>query len=151
MKTEYFRPPSIAEALENLRLPNSIPLAGGTFLNTPKYKSTLEQRIGDATVALVDLQNLGLTHIRKHGNNLEIDACVTLQQLGENAHTPEDLKKAIKLEAPLNIRNMATAAGTLISCNGRSAFTCAMLALDAKLFIEPGAIESFLGNYLPLR
>ena len=151
MKTEFFRPTSISEALEYLKLPNSIPLAGGTFLNTQKYKSTLERRIGDATVALVDLQNLGLTHIRKHGNNLEIDACVTLQRLCENAHTPEDLKKAIKLEAPLNIRNMATAAGTLISCNGRSAFTCAMLALDAKLFIEPGAIESFLGNYLPLR
>jgi len=151
MKTEFFRPISISEALENLKLPNSIPLAGGTFLNTPKYKSTLERRIGDATVALVDLQNLGLTHIRKHGHNLEIDACVTLQQLCENAHTPEDLKKAIKLEAPVNIRNMATAAGTLVSCTGRSAFTCAMLALDAKLYIEPGARESFLGNFLPLR
>lgn len=127
-----------------------MPLAGGTFLNTPEFKSKLERRTGDVTIALVDLQNLGLDHIRKHGNNLEIDACVTLQQLCEHAHTPEDLKKAIKLEASLNIRNMATAAGTLVSCNGRSAFACAMLALDAKIFIEPGRIETFLGNYLPL-
>lgn len=151
MKTEYIRPTSITEALEILKLPNSMPLAGGTFLNTPEYKLILERRIGDASIALVDLQDLGLDHIRKHGNNLEIDACVTLQQLCENAHSPEDLKRAIKLEAPLNIRNMATVAGTLVACNGRSAFACAMLALDAKLLIEPGATESFLGNYLPLR
>jgi CO/xanthine dehydrogenase FAD-binding subunit len=26
-----------------------------------------------------------------------------------------------------------------------------MLALDAKLFIEPGGVETLLGNYLPLR
>jgi CO/xanthine dehydrogenase FAD-binding subunit len=151
MKTEFFRPTSISEALENLQLPNSMPLAGGTLLNTPEYKSILEQRAGDTSIALVDLQNLDLDQIRKHGNNLEIDACVTLQQLCENTHTPEDLKKAIKLEAPLNIRNMATVAGTLVSCKGRSAFACAMLALDAKLFIEPGALENNFGNYLPLR
>lgn len=151
MKIEFLRPNSISEALDNLNSPNSIPLAGGTFLNTPEYKSKLERRTGHPTFALVDLQNLGLDHIRKHGNTLEIDACVTLQQLCENAHTPEDLKKAIKLEAPLNIRNMATAAGTLVSCTGRSAFACVMLALDAKSFIEPGTVETLLGNYLPLR
>ena len=151
MKIELYRPKSISEALENLNSFNSIPLAGGTLINTSEYKSKLQRRIGDATIALVDLQNLGLDQIRKHGNNLEIDACVTLQQLCENTLIPDDLKKAIKLEAPLNIRNMATAAGTLVSCNGRSSFACAMLALDAKFIIEPGTIETFLGNYLPLR
>jgi CO/xanthine dehydrogenase FAD-binding subunit len=111
----------------------------------------LERQTGGVTITLVDLQSLGLNHLRKYGNNLEIEACVTLQQLCENAHTPEALKEAIKLEAPLNIRNMATAAGTLVSCTGRSAFACAMLALDARLSIEPGTIDSFLGNFLPLR
>lgn len=151
MKIKFLQPTSLSDALELLNSPNSLPLAGGTLLNTPDYKSRLERRAGGAIVNLVDLQNLGLNHIRKHGNNLEIDACVTLQQLCENPHTPEALKKAIKLEAPVNIRNMATAAGTLFSSTGRSAFACAMLAVDTKLFIEPGTIESLLGNYLPLR
>ncbi len=151
MKIELYRPNSISEALDYLKLQNSIPLAGGTFLNTPEYKTKLKPQDSSQTFALVDLQHLGLNHIRKHGNTLEIDACVTLQQLCENAHTSEDLKKAIKLEAPLNIRNMATVAGTLVSSTGRSAFTCAMLALDAKLSIEPGTEESFLGNFLLLR
>lgn len=151
MKIDFLRPTSLSEALENLDSSNSIPLAGGTYLNTTEYKTKLQRRIGDATIALVDLQNLGMDQIRKHGNNLEIDACVTLQKLSENPHVLEDLKKAIKLEAPLNIRNMATTAGTLVSCNGRSALACVMLALDAKLTIEPGTIESLLGNYLPLR
>jgi CO/xanthine dehydrogenase FAD-binding subunit len=151
MKIEYTRPNSIHDALEILNSPNSMPLAGGTYLNTPEAKLELEMRTGGATIALVDLQGLGLDHIRKHGNSLEIDACVSLQQLCENVHTPENLKKAIKLETPLDIRNMATVAGTLVACNGRSAFACAMLALDAKLFIEPGGVETLLGNYLPLR
>jgi CO/xanthine dehydrogenase FAD-binding subunit len=151
MKIEFIQPHSLPEALENLKSPNSRPLAGGTFLNTPESKLKLERQAGDATIVLVDLQNLGLTHIRKHGNTLEIEANVTLQQLCENAYTPEDLKNAIKLEAPLNIRNMATVAGTLVSCSGRSAFTCAMLALDAKLIHEPGTVETFLGSYLPIR
>ena len=151
MKINFLQPTSLSEALEILNSPNSLPLAGGTYLNTPEYKSKLERRAGDAIITLVDLQYLGLDHIRKHGNNLEIDACVTLQQLCENAHTPEDLKKASKLETPVNIRNMATAAGTLFSSTGRSAFACAMLALDTKLIIEPGTVESLLGNFLPLR
>lgn len=151
MKIEYIRPTSLSEALDNLNLPNSAPLAGGTCLNTPGYRSKLERQAGSDALTLVDMQNLSLNHLRKHGNNLEIEACVTLQQLCENAYAPEALKEAIKLEAPLNIRNMATAAGTLVSCTGRSAFACAMLALDTKLFIEPGSVDTFLGNYLPLR
>jgi len=151
MKIEFIRPTSLSEALENLVASSSVPLAGGTSLNTPENKSKWERQSGNVTITLVDLQNLGLNHLRKHGTNLEIEACVTLQQLCENTDTPEALKEAIKLEAPLNIRNMATAAGTLFSSTGRSAFACAMLALDTKLIIEPGTVESLLGNFLPLR
>ena len=42
----------------------------------------------------------------------------------------------MKLEAPLNIRNSATVAGTLVACDGRSTFTAILLALDAKLEIK---------------
>jgi NAD-dependent dihydropyrimidine dehydrogenase PreA subunit len=46
------------------------------------------------------------------------------------------MKSAIKLEAPLNIRNAATLAGTLVACDGRSTFAATLLALDAKLEIK---------------
>jgi CO/xanthine dehydrogenase FAD-binding subunit len=67
------------------------------------------------------------------------------------------LKPALKLEAPLNIRNAATVAGTLVACDGRSTFATLMLALDGKLEqtrIENSKIESRIvniGDFLPLR
>jgi CO/xanthine dehydrogenase FAD-binding subunit len=42
----------------------------------------------------------------------------------------------LKLEAPFNIRNAATVAGTLVACDGRSTFATLMLALDAKLELK---------------
>jgi hypothetical protein len=62
MKTEYTRPNSIHDALEILNSPNSIPLAGGTYLNTPEAKLELEMRTGGATIALVDLKAWAWTH-----------------------------------------------------------------------------------------
>jgi CO/xanthine dehydrogenase FAD-binding subunit len=63
------------------------------------------------------------------------------------------LKVAIKLEAPLNIRNSATVAGTLVACDGRSTFATSLLTLDAKLTtIANRKSETVnLGEFLPLR
>jgi len=65
------------------------------------------------------------------------------------------LKKALKLDAPLNLRNAATVAGTLVVADGRSSFTTVLLALDARLTIEGGKSktkeEIALGEFLPLR
>ena len=69
------------------------------------------------------------------------------------------LKTAIKLEAPLNLRNSATVAGTLVTCDGRSTFACALLAMDAKLTVDrgpktengPSSTVYGLGEFLPLR
>jgi putative selenate reductase FAD-binding subunit len=101
---------------------------------------------------VVDLQTLGLDSLRVKGNELEIGATVTLQRLLESEHCPEALKSALKLEAPLNIRNAATVAGTLVVADGRSTFACALLALDAKLsvFSEQLSVIS-VGEFLPLR
>jgi CO/xanthine dehydrogenase FAD-binding subunit len=140
MIKDYFRPQTIEEALKLLDQPATIPLGGGTWINQPHKE----------TFSVVDLQDLGLNHIRKHGNNLEIDACVTLQQLLENPNCPEALKQAIRLDAPLNIRNAATIAGRLISCDGRSAYAAMMLSLDAKLTTASDASLG-LGEFLPLR
>ncbi|HMB21997.1 MAG TPA: FAD binding domain-containing protein, partial [Anaerolineales bacterium] len=60
---------------------------------------------------------------------------------------------ALKLETPLNLRNAATVAGTLVTCDGRSTFAAVMLALDAKLTIIVNRQSSVvsLGEFLPLR
>lgn len=150
MITTYHRPQTLDEALALLSQPNTVPLGGGTLLSHPT---------GDP-VSVVDLQALGLNRIHKKGNNpstrsgqsLEIGATVTLQQLLESEHCPEALKTAIKLEAPLNLRNSATVAGMLVTCDGRSTFACALLALDAKItVISEQSLVISIGEFLPLR
>ncbi len=147
MITTYHRPKTLDEALTLLMQPNTVPLGGGTLLS----HST------SAPVSVVDLQTLGLDTITRKGNDLEIGATVTLQQLLESEHCPDALKTALKLEAPINIRNSATVAGTLVACNGRSTFAAALFALDATM--KEAALKgktaevltSNLGEFLPLR
>ncbi|MBI5946103.1 MAG: FAD binding domain-containing protein [Chloroflexi bacterium] len=149
MITTYHRPQTLDEALNLLTQPNTVPLGGGTLLSQPTVDS----------VQAVDLQALGLDFLTKKGNDLEIGATATLQSLLENEACPAALKAAIKLEAPINIRNSATVAGTLVASDGRSPFATALLAMDAKLTIDHGpktvdgqsSIVYGLGDFLPLR
>jgi len=143
MITTYHRPQTLDEALTLLSQPNTLPLGGGTLLSHPSLDP----------VSVVDLQALGLNRIHKKGNNLEIGATVTLQQLFESEHCPEVLKTAIKLEAPLNVRNTATVAGTLVVADGRSTFAASLLALDAKIetIVNRQSQIVNIGEFLPLR
>lgn len=143
MITAYHRPKTLDEALTLLTQPNAVPLGGGTLLAQPAADP----------VEAVDLQALGLDSVKRQGNNLEIGATVTLQQLLESGDCPEALRAALKLEAPLNLRNTATVAGTLVSCDGRSTFATVLLALDAKLMTIVDRQSSIvnLGEFLPLR
>ena len=149
MITAYHRPQTLDEALKLLTQSNRTPLGGGTLLASRNWRSD--------PVEAVDLQAVGLNTIKKSGNNLEIGATVTLQQLLESEHAPDAFKSALKLEAPLNLRNAATVAGTLVSCDGRSTFASVLLALDAKLEqarLDNSNIEtrlSNIGEFLPLR
>ena len=147
MITIYHRPQTLDEALALLAQPNTFPLGGGTLLSQPTVDS----------VQVVDLQSLGLDSLTKKGNDLEIGATSTLQSLLESEHCPEALKVAIKLEAPINIRNTATVAGTLVASDGRSPFATALLAMDAKIDHRPLTVDRppstvlGLGEFLPLR
>lgn len=123
MITTYHRPQTLDEALTLLTQPNTVPLGGGTLLSQPTT----------GPVSVVDLQRLGLDSISPKGNDLEVGATATLQSLLENENCPEALKIAIKLEAPINIRNSAAAAGTLVASDGRSTFATMLLAMDAKI------------------
>jgi len=142
MITAYHRPTTLDEALTLLAKPNTLPLGGGTLLSKPTTDS----------VEAVDLQALGLDTVKKNGNNLELGATLTLQSLLESEYCPDALRSALKLEAPLNIRNSATVAGTLVSCDGRSTFVSALLAMDAKLsVISKKSSVIGVGEFLPLR
>jgi CO/xanthine dehydrogenase FAD-binding subunit len=154
MITTYHRPQTLDEALTLLTQPNTVPLGGGTLLSHPTTDS----------VQAVDLQSLGLNSLTKKGNPstgsgqaLEIGATTTLQALLENENCSEALKVAIKLEAPINIRNSATVAGTIVASDGRSPFATALLSMDAKLeqaMLKDSKVEfrtSNIGEFLPLR
>ncbi|MCQ3937751.1 MAG: hypothetical protein DPW18_11985 [Chloroflexi bacterium] len=125
MISTYHRPRTLDEALSLLTQPNTVPLGGGTFLS----------KAAADPVAVVDLQALGLDSLSVSGNDLQIGATCTLQALLDSEHCPAALKTALKLEAPLNLRNVATVAGTIAACDGRSTFTTALLALDAKITV----------------
>jgi len=144
MITAYHRPKTLDEALTLLAQPNILPLGGGTLLSKPTTDS----------VEVADLQALGLDTVKRNGNNLELGATLSLQTLLESEHCPPALKSALKLEAPLNIRNSATVAGTLVACDGRSTFASVLLALDAKITLssKQTAEEMInIGDLLPLR
>ena len=152
MITAYHRPKTLDEALALLTQHNTLPLGGGTLLSQPTPFDPTQGK--PDSVHAVDLQLLGLDSLRVNGSSLDLGATLTLQSLLESEHCPEALKRALKLEAPLNIRNSATTAGTLISCDGRSTFATVLLALDARLEIRDSIGKSqvsSLGEFLPLR
>ena len=147
MITTYHRPQTLDEAVNLLTKPNRIPLGGGTLLSKPTADS----------IEVVDLQALSLDSIKKNGNYLELGATVTLQQMLESDLCPAPLRAALKLEAPLNIGNAATIAGTLVACDGRSTFASMLLAADAKIEqanLKDSQVEyqtTNIGAFLPLR
>lgn len=143
MIVEYHRPRNIDQTIDLLANSKIKPvlMGGGTALD----------RYARHPFAVVDLQDVGLDKLRDRGNTLEIGAAVTLQVLSEQSQIQEHLGKAIHHEAALNIRQVATVAGTIVGSDGRSPFTLAMLALDASLSVEPGDEQLPLGDLLALR
>jgi CO/xanthine dehydrogenase FAD-binding subunit len=150
MIIEYHRPTTLEAALELIarQSPRTLPLGGGTVLNRPS----------PAEVAAVDLQALGLDGLHISGRNLLIGAAVTLNQFARQPGLQPALSEATGLELNYHLRQAATAAGVLVSADGRSGFTAALLALDAELELraQPGGAfpeqeKMGLGDLLPLR
>ncbi len=143
MIVEYHRPQTLDEALTLISRENpvTLPLGGGTVLNRPSPDP----------IAVVDLQSLELSGFERRGNYLDFGATITLESLLDISELPIALRKAIRHEATNNQRQVATLAGNLVACDGRSAITTAFLALDAQLHIEPGEENNGLGDFLPLR
>lgn len=151
MITAYHRPTTLDEALLLITQPGVVPLGGGVILN---QQSEMDYEV-------VDLQSLKLNNILSSQENLEIGATATLQELIESPFVQDTMKSVIQLEAPINLRNMGTIAGTLVTCDGRSPLAALLLAMDASLTIihKNPSLESKsiiteqvkLGNFLPFR
>ncbi len=143
MISAYHRPTDLKAALDLLgrEQPLTIPIGGG---------SAFERRYPEP-VDVVDLQALGLNVLKQQGNFLECGATATLEALRLQASLQPGLKQAIELEASHNLRQVASIAGSLVACDGRSPFAAAMLALDLQLELLPGEEKVSLGDLLPLR
>jgi len=123
---EYHRPDSVEQAVG--LLPHATLLAGGTAL-TP-HRSVLR--------AVIDLQLLPLDQLIVEHGSILLGATCKLQAIVESSPPlPQALARAALLEAPINLRNMATVAGTLAACDGRSPLVTVLLALDAIAHLLP--------------
>jgi CO/xanthine dehydrogenase FAD-binding subunit len=143
MIVEYLRPEEIADVLKIIENTedNVVLMGGGTAID----------RFSVNPMVVVDLQDVGLGKIKLNGKLLEIGATATLQDMLDFPELSKTLKLVIKREATRNLRQVATAAGTLISSDGRSPLTTAMVALDANVTLIPGDETISLGNLLPVR
>lgn len=137
---EYHRPKTVAEALK--LLDHGVPLAGGTELTSRR----------DELQAVIDLQDLGLDTIEPRDDIITMGAAVKLQVMVENTESvPSALRQACRLEASLNLRNMATLGGTVMSADGRSPLVTVLLAMDATIILEPGGKTLSLEQLLDQR
>jgi len=143
MIVEYHRPETLQAALELLsrKNPRTLPLGGGTRLS--HYH-------GDP-IAVVDLRKLALGKIERTDNFLKIGAMATLQELEDFEETPQAFKETVRFESNYNLRQAATAAGSLVSGDGKSAFVSALLALDAFITLQPGERKEAVGEWLESR
>lgn len=147
MIIEYHRPQTMADALALLArtTPMTLPLGGGTILN----------RQDDADFAVVDLQSLGLADLIMEGQVVRIGAMARLEQLHQTDIWPAEMRSALvdslDHEAGQNVRQQATLGGSLVGCDGRSAFVTALLALDPRLEWAGENEQQALGDYLPVR
>jgi CO/xanthine dehydrogenase FAD-binding subunit len=141
MRKEYFRPSSLAEALDLLKKPGVRPLAGGGTFASKRVVAE----------SLVDLQDLDLDNIIEHYGKITIGATTRLQQLFLSPIFPDSFHLAVRLENSLNRRNSSTIGGLLMSENGRSPLLACLLALDISLTFEPGGRSKKLDKFFETR
>ena len=143
MNGDYFRPKSVDEAVMLLSEANKDrrPLGGGTSLS--------RQQAGNFDI--VDLQMAGLDGISERAQAIAVGAMVRFDMLLAQPGVHGEIKRAIRNDASENIRNMATLGGWLMTSDGRSMVTTALLAIDASLTWVPGEVQVRLGDWLPVR
>jgi CO/xanthine dehydrogenase FAD-binding subunit len=143
MIVEYHRPETLQAAIDLLsrKNPPTYPLGGGTHLS--HYQGE--------PIAVVDLRKLGLSKIERIETSLRIGAAATLQEIIDSVEVPQAVKESVRFETNYNLRQSATAAGALVSGDGKSPFISALLALNASMVVQPGDREEMLEGWLVRR
>lgn len=142
----YYRPATLEEAIQLVRPPGVVPLGGGTHL-VPS---------GDLEVeAVVDLNDLGLTYIRRKEEGISIGATTTLQQLLESGALAEQtgsiVGEVLRLTASRNLRGQATIGGTVAAGGAENPLLVLLLALDTRVTLwapqeQQMSLDAFLGQ-----
>ncbi len=126
---EIYKPTTIEQALELLRQPGTVVLAGGAQLVADGRRDVQ---------AVVDLSGLGLSYIRESGGGIAIGAMTRLAEIDESpilrALANGVIAQAAHRSAASVLRNQATVAGTLIA-EPDGVLAVALLALDAQVTI----------------
>lgn len=112
MSAGYARPGTLEEACELLGRPGALPLFGGTDLMGQIDRGIVEPEL------LVDMQAVGLDHVRVDADGLTIGAAVTLAALATSAEVRPyaALAGAASTAASPLLRNVGTLGGNL--CQG---------------------------------
>lgn len=126
--TAYWRPTSMAEALELLGRTDAIVLAGGTRLDGDPSAEQVE---------VVDLQALHLGGITPgEGDALRIGAMVTLQELADCELAPDVVREAARREQPSTLRAQGTVGGCVATGRADSELLAALLVHEAVVEVE---------------
>ncbi|MBI2251205.1 MAG: FAD binding domain-containing protein [Armatimonadetes bacterium] len=140
----YFYPKNLKEAsLIFQENEESYYIAGGTYLNGLKNLKIQN---------LIDLSGLNLNYIQLEKNFLKIGSGAALQELVDSPIICQFLGGIISISAlgcaALQLRNMATIGGALVTRGSWIDLACALLVLDAKLKIFPEDKIISLEDYL---
>ncbi|HET6967862.1 MAG TPA: FAD binding domain-containing protein [Ornithinibacter sp.] len=146
--TAYWRPSSIAQALDLLERPGAVVLAGGTRLNgRPATADSVE---------VVDLQALDLDGLRPGaGDELTVGAMTTLQEVVDGDGVPDVVREAARREQPSTLRAQGTVGGCIATGHPESELLAALLVHEAVVHVstrdaaEAVALEALLAG-LPI-
>lgn len=140
---EIHKPQTIEDAIQFLRQPDTVALAGGTALIASEDKNVR---------AVVDLSALGLAFIREKDGAVAIGAMTTLADVCDSpilrAISNGVIEQAAHRTVASVLRNQATVGGTLLS-ELDGIFAVTLLALDVQVMIvgkesRAIALEDFL-------
>lgn len=121
----YYRPKTLAEAVERAVQPGSLALAGGAL--------TLGQ-VMLPYETVIDLQDLvEIQQISQDDTGLHIGGGVRLQAVVESPLVPDALQRALTRTLPLNLRNGASVGESLIVNDPPREWLAMLAALDAQV------------------
>lgn len=143
---EIHQPKTLEDALEFLKQPDTVALAGGTELIASQRRDVR---------AVVDLSQLGLAYVRDRDGAIAIGAMTTLAEVADSpilrAAADGVVAQAAHRSHANLLRNQATVAGALIA-EPDGILAGALVALDARVMCRGAQMDDVpLRDFLPMR